>query len=250
MFYYGLQNQATAERMIGMSKDRVEAVERALAVLNAFHADKPTMTLGEIASATGFYKSTILRLAGSLERLGYLIREERGAFRLGPALWRLGSIYRAGFNLGEAIRPELRRLVEATGEQHQRVEVSLHRHAPLDLISRKSRIDGPIEADGIDRNIFYVTQERSANATRKSDYLGPGYVAAHFRNNARRGIDAPSLELVRRQNAGPGIENLHGVRTCLQLPDQITGGRIDQLVDELGKSIRIPIGKAPCRLLL
>src|SRR5262245_8886545 len=104
------------ERVTGMSKDKVEAVERALAVLNAFHADKPTMTLGEIASATGFYKSTILRLAGSLERLGYLIREERGAFRLGPALWRLGSIYRAGFNLGEAIRPELRRLVAATGE--------------------------------------------------------------------------------------------------------------------------------------
>ena len=99
-----------------MSNDKVEAVERALAVLNAFHADKPTMTLGEIASATGFYKSTILRLAGSLERLGYLIREERGAFRLGPALWRLGSIYRAGFDHGEAIRPELRRLVEATGE--------------------------------------------------------------------------------------------------------------------------------------
>src|SRR5437588_11418737 len=99
-----------------MSKDKVEAVERALAVLNAFHADKPAMTLGEIASATGFYKSTILRLAGSLERLGYLIREERGVFRLGPALWRLGSIYRAGFNLGEAIRPQLRSLVEATGE--------------------------------------------------------------------------------------------------------------------------------------
>ena len=74
------------------------------------------MTLSEIASATGFYKSTILRLAGSLERLGYLIRAESGVFRLGPAVWRLGSIYRAGFNLGEAIRPELRRLVEATGE--------------------------------------------------------------------------------------------------------------------------------------
>src|SRR5207245_6932353 len=66
-------NRAT-EPVTGMSKDKVEAVERALAVLNAFHADKPTMTLGEIASATGFYKSTILRLAGSLERLGYLIR--------------------------------------------------------------------------------------------------------------------------------------------------------------------------------
>ena len=99
-----------------MSADKVEAVERALKVLDAFHSDKPTMTLAEIASATGFYKSTILRLAGSLERLGYLIRDESGIFRLGPAVARLGSIYRAGFNLDEAIRPELRRLVTATGE--------------------------------------------------------------------------------------------------------------------------------------
>jgi DNA-binding IclR family transcriptional regulator len=99
-----------------MSTDKVEAVERALAVLDAFHADRAEMTLGDIAAATGFYKSTILRLAGSLERLGYLIRAESGVFRLGPAVWRLGSIYRTGFDLGEAIRPQLRRLVEATGE--------------------------------------------------------------------------------------------------------------------------------------
>jgi DNA-binding IclR family transcriptional regulator len=99
-----------------MSADKVEAVERALTVLDAFHAETPGMTLAELAAATGFYKSTILRLGGSLERMGYLIREDSGAFRLGPALWRLGSIYRAGFNLGDAIRPELRRLVEATGE--------------------------------------------------------------------------------------------------------------------------------------
>jgi DNA-binding IclR family transcriptional regulator len=99
-----------------MSNDRVEAVERALTVLNSFQADKPVMTLAEIASATGFYKSTILRLTASLERLGYVVRDDTGVFRLGPALVRLGSIYRAGFNLGEAIRPELRRLVTATGE--------------------------------------------------------------------------------------------------------------------------------------
>lgn len=99
-----------------MSNDKVEAVERALTVLNSFHADRPVMTLGEIAGATGFYKSTILRLTASLERLGYVVRDESGVFRLGPALVRLGSIYRAGFNLGEAIRPELRRLVTATGE--------------------------------------------------------------------------------------------------------------------------------------
>src|SRR5260221_13686884 len=55
-------------------------------------------------------------------------------FRLGPALWRLGSIYQGGFNLGEAIRPELRRLVETTGEtasfyiREGRSRVCLFRH--------------------------------------------------------------------------------------------------------------------------
>jgi len=117
-----------------MSNDKVEAVERALAVLDAFRADRPTMTLGEIAATTGFYKSTILRLAASLERCGYLVREENGVFRLGPTLWRLGSVYRAGFNLGGTIRPELRRLVEASGEtasfyvREGRSRVCLFRH--------------------------------------------------------------------------------------------------------------------------
>jgi DNA-binding IclR family transcriptional regulator len=119
---------------IVMSNDKVEAVERALAVLNAFAADRPTMTLGELAAATGFYKSTILRLAASLERFGYLIREDNGVFRLGPTLWRLASIYRAGFNLGGVIRPELHRLVEATGEtasfyiRQSELRVCLFRH--------------------------------------------------------------------------------------------------------------------------
>src|SRR5260370_19641222 len=117
-----------------MSTDKVEPVEGAHDVLNTFPTGRPGMTLGELAGATGFYKSTILRLAASLERFGYLVREESGMFRLGPALWRLGSIYQGGFNLGEAIRPELRRLVETTGEtasfyiREGRSRVCLFRH--------------------------------------------------------------------------------------------------------------------------
>ena len=117
-----------------MSQDKVEAVERALTILGAFAAGKPVLTLAEIASATGFYKSTILRLASSLERFGYLVREEGGAFRLGPSLGRLGSIYRHGFNLGDAIRPELRRLAAATREtasfyvREEKTRVCLFRH--------------------------------------------------------------------------------------------------------------------------
>ena len=99
-----------------MSEQRVESVERALSLLECFQEDRQTLSLAELAEATGMYKSTILRLAASLERFGYLVRREDGVFRLGPAVQRLGAIYRLGFNLEQLIRPELLWLVQTTGE--------------------------------------------------------------------------------------------------------------------------------------
>jgi DNA-binding IclR family transcriptional regulator len=99
-----------------VSEQRVEAVERALSLLECFREDRQTLSLAELSEATGMYKSTILRLAASLERFGYLVRREDGVFRLGPAVQRLGAIYRLGFNLEQLIRPELLWLVQATGE--------------------------------------------------------------------------------------------------------------------------------------
>ena len=99
-----------------MAHDRVEAVERALTVLAAFDPEVRALSLAELAAATGFYKSTILRLARSLERFGFLIRAPHGSFRLGPELWRLGSLYRRDHDLGEYVRPALRRLRDQSAE--------------------------------------------------------------------------------------------------------------------------------------
>lgn len=99
-----------------MAHDRVEAVERALSILEAFGQQRNRLTLAELAEETGLYKSTILRLAASLERFGYLTRDGDGKFRLGASLWRLGSSYRRSFAMDDQIRPTLRRLVEATKE--------------------------------------------------------------------------------------------------------------------------------------
>jgi DNA-binding IclR family transcriptional regulator len=98
------------------SEQRVEAVERALTILNAFADGTPRMGLSALAARTGFYPSTVLRLSASLERFGYLNRDGDGDFRLGPALWRLGVIYQASFNLADYVRPVLETLVEVTGE--------------------------------------------------------------------------------------------------------------------------------------
>ena len=99
-----------------MSKDGVDAVTRALAILKAFEPERAEMTLTEIAERTDLYKSTVLRLAASLEAGGFLVRGNDRLFRPGPELWRLGSLYRRSLDMGELIRPTLRRLVEATSE--------------------------------------------------------------------------------------------------------------------------------------
>jgi DNA-binding IclR family transcriptional regulator len=97
-------------------REGVEAVDRALAILSAFGEDATALSLAELARRTGLYKSMILRMAASLGAKSYLVRESNGTFRLGPEVWRLGSLYRRGFDLGEYVRPILRQVVERTGE--------------------------------------------------------------------------------------------------------------------------------------
>ena len=97
-----------------MKEQRVESVERALTILAAFSDGAPKLSLSEIAEKTGFYRSTILRLAASLERFGYLSRDADGYFHLGASLLHLGSLYQNGFCLSDHVRPALARISEST----------------------------------------------------------------------------------------------------------------------------------------
>ena len=94
----------------------VEAVNRALAVLRCFTDAEPVLTLTQIAEATGFHKSGVLRLAASLEIGGMLVRRPDKSYALGHEALRLAGVFRRSFRLEEYVRPVLRRLLEATGE--------------------------------------------------------------------------------------------------------------------------------------
>lgn len=113
--------------------DGVAAVERALAILDAFTEQDRMLTLAEIAQRTGYYKSTILRLIASLERHGYLLRLPDKRWRIGAAASRLGSVYQAAFDLGDVVEPALQKVVRETGETaafHVRdgdIRISLYR---------------------------------------------------------------------------------------------------------------------------
>nr|WP_087573486.1 IclR family transcriptional regulator [Sphingomonas sp. CDS-1] len=94
----------------------VDAVDRALAILASFRMGHERQTLAELAVGTGFYKSTILRLARSLEVAGFLHRDEAGVFAIGPEPLRLAALFRNSLGLEARVRPVLRTLREEAGE--------------------------------------------------------------------------------------------------------------------------------------
>ncbi len=94
----------------------VEAVNRAIAVLRCFTDVEPVLTLTRIAEATGFHKSSVLRLAASLAAGGLIVRRADKSYQLGHETLRLASAFRRSFRLEEYVRPILRQLLDATGE--------------------------------------------------------------------------------------------------------------------------------------
>lgn len=94
----------------------IVAVERSLAILDAFLGDTPSRGLSELARSTGLAKPTVLRNLVSLERGGYVVRLADGRYQLGARLLQLGEAYRAQFRLKDHVMPVLEQLAAATGE--------------------------------------------------------------------------------------------------------------------------------------
>jgi DNA-binding IclR family transcriptional regulator len=94
----------------------VASVDRALSVLEAFREGDTVLSLHDLSKRTGLYKSTLLRLAQTLQHRGYLARTEHGEYHIGPAALRLGSLYQAAIKPPDVIMPALRELVAATNE--------------------------------------------------------------------------------------------------------------------------------------
>ena len=94
----------------------VSAVERALSVLTAFRSGDSALTLAELAERTGLVKSTIMRVAVSLQRYKLLARLPDGSYRLDAEALRLGTAYQQGFSLADHVMPALERLAADTGE--------------------------------------------------------------------------------------------------------------------------------------
>jgi DNA-binding IclR family transcriptional regulator len=96
----------------------VRALERALAILDAFTPQQSHLTLAELALKTGLPKPTVFRLANTLVSRSYLERVGRG-YEVGLRCFSLGNVFRDSVDLRTRALPHLIGLRDETGETVQ-----------------------------------------------------------------------------------------------------------------------------------
>ena len=94
----------------------VHSLELGLRILESFDRDAiDEMSLSEMARRIGVSRSSAFRLVHTLQRLGYLEREdETKNYRLGARVMSLGYSFLASKDIAELARPDLQRLRTAT----------------------------------------------------------------------------------------------------------------------------------------
>jgi DNA-binding IclR family transcriptional regulator len=91
-------------------------VERACAVLSAFSAAAPRLSLRELALRVGLPKATVHRLASSLVAAGFMDHGSDGSYGIGLRLSELGALARAELDVVGLCAPAMDALAEATRE--------------------------------------------------------------------------------------------------------------------------------------
>ena len=86
------------------------------AILDAFGATAPQLSLNELARRSGLAVSTAYRLANELVDLGLLEAGEGGGYRIGLRLWEIASLAPRGLSLRQIAVPFMLDLYEATHE--------------------------------------------------------------------------------------------------------------------------------------
>lgn len=156
------------------ARERIAGLEKGLAIIEAFGAGRPPLTLSEAAQVTGLSRASARRCLRTLEHLGYAEFDGK-YFRLAPRVLRLGHAYLTSTPVPKLVQPVLETMSERSGES-----------ASVSIL------------DGTD--IVFVAR----STTRRSLSVGvgvgtrlPAYCAATGRVMLAAGTDAAAREALR-----------------------------------------------------
>ena len=110
------KSMAEKKQTLGSRRTKLSSVGNAILLLKAFSDEQSELGISALAERLGLAKSTVHRLASTLLQSGLLEQNAHGQYRLGLALFELGSLVRRKFDLSFEAKPWLMNLREQTGE--------------------------------------------------------------------------------------------------------------------------------------
>ncbi|MEU6389471.1 IclR family transcriptional regulator [Streptomyces sp. NPDC046939] len=207
-----------------------QTVERALSLLTYFTDEQPERRIAELVELTGLGQSTVSRLVGALESLGYLARDERsGLHRLGPRLVGLAGIALNQSPVHRAARQIAQNLAHETGlgtnvaERHDDQMFYLcHFEGPR--APRSFTLTGrlaPLHSTAMGKALLSGMKDDEVEAL-----LGHAYPA--YTKHTITDFDTliASLDEVRRRGYATEIEELALGRACLAVPVRDRSGEV------------------------
>src|SRR5262245_28930497 len=90
---------------------QTRSLTRALAILDAFTAERRNLGVKDLHVLLDIPKPTVSRLAGDLQKAGYL-RSTADGYELGPRIFELGLVFDEQYHLQELARPLLHELAQ------------------------------------------------------------------------------------------------------------------------------------------
>ncbi|MEV2237391.1 IclR family transcriptional regulator [Micromonospora sp. NPDC049891] len=180
-----MTDEATAR-----SGEFVQSLERGLAVIRAFDAEHPQLTLSEVARATGLTRAAARRFLLTLVDLGY-VRTDGRLFSLRPRILDLGYAYLSSLSLPEVARPHMEALV---AQVHESCSVSVLDGDEVVYVARvpTKRIMTVGISVGTRFPAYATSMGRVLLAAQPAGWLDDYLATAQFRPLTRRTVTDPA----------------------------------------------------------
>ncbi len=114
----GIEEPDVSPKEEGRSRDFVQSLERGLTIMRTFNAERPSMTVSEVAQQVGLTRATVRRFLLTLVELGY-VKEKFNRFELTPQVLEVGYAYLSSLTFPDVALPKLEELVARTGESSE-----------------------------------------------------------------------------------------------------------------------------------
>lgn len=217
------RESVTVNERPAASPDFVQSLERGLAVIRAFDADHPELTLSEVARATGLTRAAARRFLHTLVELGYVRTNER-LFALRPRILELGHAYLSSLGLSEVATPHLEALVATV---HESSSVSVLDGDEVVYVARvpTRRIMTVVISVGTRFPAYATSMGRVLLADQSDEWLDGYLASAQLRSLTRRTITDPDrlrAELMRVREQGWALvdeeleEGLRSIATAIR----------------------------------